>query len=383
MKNTLVALACGALAGAASAQSSVTLFGTIDTGVSYQSATATDPTTGLTTRQSRTSLGNSGYGNSSLGLRGVEDLGGGLAASFWLEAPLSTDDGGSGGLSFTRRSTVSLSGAFGELRLGRDRTASSLNDTIFDPFGGNGSGANLLGAVSLADTGLATNYLRASNMVSYFLPATLGGFYGNVQYAAHENVDSSTSLAGTSDAGRYTGGRFGYANGPLDIALASGQTVVTDNGSLTRTVRRSNLGASYDFGPVKLFGELSNVRDRSDTALASLGNNYNGYLIGATVPVGPGLIRASYGQVRYDEGALAPLYGDAPQSRKLSLGYVHNLSKRTALYATVARISNRNDGAYTGSLSAAATTGYGAVGVGYSGLPKSSTGYDFGIRHNF
>lgn len=382
MKNTLVALACGALAGAASAQSSVTLFGTIDTGVTYQSATATDATTGLTTRQSRTSLGNSGYGNSSLGLRGVEDLGGGLAASFWLEAPLSSDDGASS-LAFTRRSTVSLSGAFGELRLGRDRTANSLNDTIFDPFGGNGSGANIIGAVSSADTGLATNYLRASNMVSYFLPATLGGFYGQVQYAAHENVDTSTSLTGTSDAGRYTGARFGYANGPLDIALASGQTTVTDNGSLTRTVRRSNLGATYDFGPVKLFGELSNVRDRSDTLQTSLSNNYDGYLIGASMPVGAGLIRASYGQVRYDEGSLAPRYGEAPRSRKLALGYVHNLSKRTSLYATVARISNRNDSAYTGSLSAAATTGYGSVGVGYGGLPKSSTGYDFGIRHNF
>ena len=84
----------------------------------------------------------------------LEDLGGGLAASFWLEAPLSTDDG-AGSLAFTRRSTVSLSGRFGEIRLGRDRTANSLNDTIFDPFGGNGSGANIIGAVSAADTGLA------------------------------------------------------------------------------------------------------------------------------------------------------------------------------------------------------------------------------------
>ncbi len=381
-KNTLAALACGALATAVSAQSSVTLFGTIDTGVTYQSAKSVDPATGITSRQSRTSLASSGSDASSLGLRGTEDLGGGLAASFWLEAPLATDDGGSA-LRFTRRSTVSLSGAFGEVRLGRDRTAYSYNDTVFDPFGGYGSGDNLIGAVSGADAGLDSQYLRASNMVGYFLPANLGGFYGQLQYGAHENVSDSSSLTGTSDAGRYTGGRFGYASGPLDIAVASGQTTITDNGSLTRTVRRSNLGASYDLGPVKLFGELSNVRDQSQTAAATLRNNYNGYLLGATVPVGAGLIRASYGEVRYDEGALAPLYGDAPRARKLALGYVHNLSKRTSLYATVARIDNRNDSAYTGSLAAAATTGWGSSAVGYSGLAKSSTGYDFGIRHAF
>ena len=62
---------------------------------------------------------------------------------------------------------------------------------------------------------------------------------------------------------------------------------------------------------------------------------------------------------------------------------MHNLSKRTALYATVARVNNRNDAAYTGSLSSAITTGYSSNGVSYTGLPRSSTGYDFGIRHAF
>ena len=385
MKKSLTALAALTVTGLACAQSSVTLFGVIDAGVSYQSATSRNAITGITSKQSQWSLANSGYNSSRIGFRGTEDLGGGLAASFWLEAPITNDDGATGIANFNRRSTVSLSGGFGEVRLGRDYTATFWNDTVFDPFGTNGSGTNVISTVG-GSTGIGnSNYARASNMVAYFLPPNLGGFYGQVQYSLNENVRTSATdltAATSSSAGRYIGGRFGYANGPLDVALAAGQNVAVDTTALTRKVQTVNLGASYDFGPVKLFGELSNVQNKFDTGLTNTHDSYKGYLIGATVPVGPGLIRASYSAVRYNEGATG-LYGEDPRVNKLALGYVHNLSKRTALYATVARVSNRNDAAYTGSLTAASTTGYGSTGVGYTGLPKSSTGYDFGIRHAF
>ena len=385
MKKSLTALAALTVTGLACAQSSVTLFGVVDAGVSYQSATSRNAITGITSKQSQWSLANSGYNSSRIGFRGTEDLGGGLAASFWLEAPITNDDGATGIANFNRRSTVSLSGGFGEVRLGRDYTATFWNDTVFDPFGTNGSGTNVISTVG-GSTGIGnSNYARASNMVAYFLPPNLGGFYGQVQYSLNENVRTSATdltAATSSSAGRYVGGRFGYANGPLDIALAAGQNVAVDTTSLTRKVQTVNLGASYDFGPVKLFGELSNVQNKFDTGLTNTHDSYKGYLIGATVPVGPGLIRASYSAVRYNEGATG-LYGEDPRVNKLALGYVHNLSKRTALYATIARVSNRNDAAYTGSLTAASTTGYGTTGAGYTGLPKSSTGYDFGIRHAF
>ena len=385
MKKTLTAFAALAVCGLASAQSSVTLFGVVDAGVTYQSATSRDAVTGASVKSSKTSLSNSGYNSSRIGFRGTEDLGGGLAASFWLEAPITNDDGATGISTFNRRSTVSLSGGFGELRLGRDYTATFWNDTIFDPFGTNGSGSSVINTVS-GSTGLNnTNYVRASNMVGYFLPPNLGGFYGQLQYSFHENTDtdsSTTTVSTNSNAGRYVGGRFGYANGPLDVALALGQSIATDTTSLTRKVQTINLGASYDFGPVKLFGELSNVKNKFDLAVGTSHDSYKGYLIGASMPVGAGVIRASYSTVRYDEGA-AGITGEDPRAQKLAIGYVHNLSKRTALYATVARVNNRNDAAYTGSLSAASTTGYGSAGVSYTGLPRSSTGYDFGIRHAF
>jgi len=385
MKKSLTAIAALAVTGLASAQSSVTLFGVIDAGVTYQSATSRDATTGLSSKQSKWSLANSGYNSSRLGFRGTEDLGGGLAASFWLEAPITNDDGATGVSTFNRRSTVSLSGGFGELRLGRDYTATFWNDTVFDPFGTNGSGTNVISTVN-GSTGLNNaNYVRASNMVGYFLPPNLGGFYGQVQYSLNENTKTSATdltAASSSSAGRYVGGRFGYANGPLDVALAMGENVAADTTTLTRKVQTINLGASYDFGPVKLFGELSNVKNKFELAAGNSRDSYNGYLIGASMPVGAGLIRASYSMVRYNEGA-AGITGEDPRAQKLAIGYVHNLSKRTALYATVARVNNRNDAAYTGSLSSASTTGYGSAGVGYTGLPRSSTGYDFGIRHAF
>ncbi|RIX74191.1 porin [Acidovorax cavernicola] len=385
MKKSLTALAALAVTGLASAQSSVTLFGVVDAGVTYQSSTSRDAVTGASVKQSKTSLSNSGYNSSRIGFRGTEDLGGGLAASFWLEAPITNDDGATGISTFSRRSTVSLSGGFGELRLGRDYTATFWNDTVFDPFGTNGSGTNVISTVS-GGTGINNaNYARASNAIGYFLPPNLGGFYGQLQYSLHENASTdatSTTAASSSTAGRYVGGRFGYANGPLDVALAMGQSVAVDTTTLERKVQTINLGASYDFGPVKLFGELSNVKNKFDTALTNTHDSYNGYLIGATVPVGSGLIRASYSVVRYNEGA-AGVTGEDPRAQKLAIGYVHNLSKRTALYATVARVNNRNDANYTGGLSAAATTGYGSAGTTYTGLPRSSTGYDFGIRHAF
>src|SRR3954469_17822489 len=182
MKKTLIALAglaAMAAAGTASAQSSVPLFGIVDATLGYGKGGVSN----------KTQLTNSGYNISRLGFRGTEDLGGGLAASFWLGAGISNDDGRAGGaiaagnqgvtvasntgLNFNRRSTVSLAGGWGELRLGRDYTPSFWNMTIFDPFGTNGVGTNQVevGAAALAPSGTSGVLVRASNDIGYFLPA--------------------------------------------------------------------------------------------------------------------------------------------------------------------------------------------------------------------
>jgi predicted porin len=395
MKKSLVALAALAVAGVASAQSSVTLFGVVDASISSYSSTSRD-LNGATflnpfylnqgsVKVSRRELANSGYNSSRLGFRGTEDLGGGLAASFWLEAPIKNDDGSEGVATFNRRSTVSLSGGFGEIRLGRDYTPTFWNNTVFDPFGTNGVGTNLIQTAAV-DFGHPT---RASNTIGYFLPPNLGGFYGQLQYGFHEKTKYDPGLAtpnaaNNSRTGRNIAGRFGYANGPLDVAVAYGSSTVGDQfyAGTTTKVNTLNLGASYDFGPVKLFGEVSRLKNKVDYEvtpfLADADVDLTGYLLGVTVPVGAGLIRASYSHVKYDFNEVQlpfePSVAD-PKANKLAIGYVHNLSKRTALYATIARVSNKNGAALTVGGPAFINTGV--------FTPKNSTGYDFGIRHAF
>ncbi|OUM03201.1 porin [Variovorax sp. JS1663] len=414
MKKSLVALAALAVAGVASAQSSVTLFGVVDAAVSGYSNKSDNsnfflvPPLGYvdSIKVKRTVLSNSGYNSSRLGFRGTEDLGGGLAASFWLEAPISNDDGQQGVATFARRSTVSLSGGFGEIRLGRDYTPTFWNDTVFDPFGTNGVGTNLIstanssfgawqGGATTSVPGFTnvtgSNYVRASNTIGYFLPPNLGGFYGQVMYGFHERdkYDPGTvtpTALNTQRTGRYVGGRFGYANGPLDVAASYGQSTIGDNffAGTTTNVKTFNLGASYDFGVVKLFGEYSKAKNEVDNEAIfftpTTDIDLKGYLLGVTVPVGPGLIRASYSHVKYDLNAPFTLFGNTadPKANKFAIGYVHNLSKRTALYATVARVRNKN-GANLTVGGPSFVTGFG----GQTFTPKTSTGYDFGIRHAF
>src|SRR5665647_2486668 len=124
MKKTLVALAALAVVGAASAQSSVTIYGAVDAAYNYASA---DLVTG---NQSKSFLGSSQLGSSKLGFKGVEDMGGGLQAVFKLEMGLNNDSGAgkgintnnqatgataAGALAFNRYSYVGLAGGFGEV----------------------------------------------------------------------------------------------------------------------------------------------------------------------------------------------------------------------------------------------------------------------------
>jgi len=381
MKKSLVALAALAVVGIASAQSSVTLFGVLDAGVSY-SDSKTKLKDGSSVKQSQWTQSSSGYNTSRLGFRGTEDLGGGLAASFWLESGLGNDTGtaGSNGALFNRRSTVSLSGNFGEVRIGRDYTASAWNDTAFDPFGFNGVGSNLIATSNAAKAGTPAvaidgNYARASNMVGYFLPSNIGGFYGQVQYGFAESIKTTGSTS--SNAGRYIGGRFGYANGPLDVALGYGQSNLADvvGVSANNNIKTLNLGASYDFGPVKAFAEISQAKNTVDnTFIADTSTKNQGFLVGASVPVGPGLIRASYSAVKFKQNTVGVA---DPKAGQFALGYVHNLSKRTALYATFSHISDKS------GASLLTNSNSGNLPVLANGTVTSANGYDFGIRHSF
>ena len=130
-KKSLACAALVALCGTASAQSSVTLFGVVDLNGRWLDNNGT----------SQYSMSQDGNSPSRLGLRGTEDMGGGLYASFWIEGEINPDVGTASGQTWRRRSTVSLSSPWGEVRLGRDNTATYYNTGTFDPFGDTGIGA--------------------------------------------------------------------------------------------------------------------------------------------------------------------------------------------------------------------------------------------------
>lgn len=343
MKKSLIALAVLAASGAAMAQSSVTLFGIVDTAFGYvdNANAAGDSVYGLST---------SGNATSRLGFRGVEDLGGGLKAGFWLEGEIFGDDGNSKGFDFKRRSTVSLAGGFGEVRLGRDLTPGYSKFISYDLFGQVGIG-QFMGWSNWYGTSGDANGIRSSNMISYYTP-NFSGFTAGLGYGFDEQTSGK--------AGRYVGGYVAYENGPLGVAVSY------DQRNLAADVDRNALtvAGSYNLNVVKLNAIVQQTKD--DVPSAS-DRKVNAYALGASAPVGAGEVKLQY--ALYDQKFIDS------KAHQISLGYVHNLSKRTALYGTVAYLKNKD----------ASNLGLNAKNLSTDGpgAGENQTGVQLGIRHSF
>ena len=354
MKKSRIALAVLAASGAAMAQSSVTLFGVVDMGVGYVKNSGNKADGGYA-GQSNNGMTSNGNVNSRLGFRGVEDLGGGLKAGFWLEGQLSPDDG-TAGFSFKRRSTLSLMGGFGEVRLGRDLTAGYVKTSTYDVFGQVGMG-QFLGWAGTHDakTDADSNGIRASNMLSYYTP-NFGGITGAVNYAFGEDAASNKT-------NRYVGGYVAYDNGPLSVSLAMDK----NNGNL-RAVQNDrtqvSLGASYDLGMLKLSGLVQQVK--YEQVVSNVDTKYTNYLLGVSAPVGPGTIKAQY--AHYDQK------NSKDDAHQFSVGYVYDMSKRTAVYGTVAFLKNKEQ----------SVRGLGGTGLELGAARgENQTGFQVGVRHAF
>ncbi|MFE8644374.1 porin [Sphingomonas sp. NCPPB 2930] len=376
MKKALIAVAALVACTAGMAQSSVTLFGTVDAGVGRLKSSGTGHVTGLL---------NGGNSTSRLGFRGTEDLGGGLAAGFWLEGALNNDVGGgssqTGGFDFQRRSTVSLFGTFGEVRLGRDFVASYPMTFDYDVSGQRGfEQVEILGMGTAGVTGVSA--FRTSNSVSYLLPSTLGSFFGQVQYGFGETnssvvpvanaagISTSAAAAATKKTGNYLGVRGRYGSGPFKVSASYGQfadaTRVVGASAYASDFKVANIGASYDFGIVKPMGFIQTDKIGGRGPIAAF--QFNTYAIGATAPVGPGLIRVQASHYTQDNSSNG--------ANKVSLGYVHNLSPRTALYADLARLNNKGASTYQ-------VGGVGGLGTNGPVAGGNSTGFAIGMKHSF
>lgn len=347
MKKTLcIMLGASALAGTAWAQSNVTIYGIVDAGIVRESGGPAG---------SVTKLGSGVESGSRIGFRGREDLGGGMAAQFVLEAGTNIDTGvsGQGGIFFGRQAYVGLASGAGTLTLGRQYTPMFWAVSAVDPF----LGFSLAGS---ANNILSEGGIRMNNTVKYAIPA-MGPFTAEVAYGFGE-------VAGDSSAGRNLGASVGYTSGPLSLRLAYHRannvptpTVAADDG------RSTLLGGVYNFGVAKLhLGVQSNKGLVTINGRAIPRSDSRDVLVGVTVPLGVTSVMASY--TRKDDRSAANR--DANQ---IGIGISYPVSKRTDFYASYARIDND---------AAPGAANFYTVGNG-SDTGTGNKAFNFGVRHTF
>jgi predicted porin len=390
MKKSLLALAVlGAFAGAAQAQSSVTIYGIVDTGVTYTSKAQTPA--GGTNTGSKFAMNSGVIQGSRIGFKGVEDLGGGLNAVFNLETGFNNDNGALNGQDsatsnnlFRRKSVVGLNGGFGTVLLGRQ---TDFADTIsaytaVNDFGGvisnSGSGLNRLQGT------------RTNNSINY-TTNNLGGFTGNLMYGFGETAGKTSAGQSFGLGGKYDNGPLGLGINyyqskqgptPSDTSLIAGSAAAVTAGNTGNTAAKVlNVVASYQFGPARVYGNYSRVKQDLNTAAVTgltaptrltaatlaLSKKADMYELGTAYSLTPSL--KLLGSVQYTRADFDGLSGKGKLTQ-FNLGTDYWLSKRTDLYAFVSNLrakDMKNPGVF------ADTTGNDA----------SQTAVTVGIRHKF
>lgn len=311
-KNLIAVAALATLAVSAQAQSSVTLYGNVDAGLTYskekQGGNSTS-TTGVTS---------SILTESFFGLKGQEDLGGGLKAIFKLESGINVDTGAAATTNFFGKNAyVGLAGDFGTVKLGNQESLFKTEAGAFDAFG-------FSPALAVSQLFVASPLGGSwQNTVGYTSPS-LSGLTLSAQHSAREsNAAPSTSPTNAVNGGA-TAIAANYTAGALGLSAVVGDVRSVD---ATRANERNKawlLGASYDFGVVKAFAQYGQNK-MEDNAGADDGKD-KFFQLGAVVPVTQaGAVHAAYGQLK----------GDDDKTRQFSLAYHHTLSKRTGVYAGV------------------------------------------------
>ncbi|NIF84446.1 porin [Comamonas sp. Tr-654] len=335
-KMTRIALAALAVMGAttAMAQSSVTLYGRINTTVERQKS-GDQSVSGL-------------YNNASRwGIRGTEDLGGGLKAGFALESGFNSDTGtGSAwthpttGMSFARQSEVNLSGGFGMIRLGNFVPESyyATADYISMHNHDTGSSSDALYYDPVWFGGLSTK-----NKVGYRTPS-MGGLTVDASVSLHEKDPTVGPRKNGYDLAA------NYATGPLH--LGAGFSKVGDNW-------QAALRGLYTFGQVTLGAYYQ--RNKDDNQITGTGaGSRNNFRLSAMYTMGASEFHANVGHAN----KWSHIADSA--ATQWTLGYNYNLSKRTKVYGYYTKVNNSKGANYV----------TGAAGADFSS-------FALGVRHNF
>lgn len=298
MKKSLVALAVLAASGASFAQSTVTVYGIADIFLGSTSGT---------NAVSQTVLNDGGVSGSRWGLKGSEDLGGGLKANFLLENGFDISTGAAGGALFNRQAYVGFSGGFGEVKLGNVFTA-------YDDISGAANAAfdsKLAPTTGAFGVWMSGGYNSNPNNNIYYATPNFGGISGAVSYALGENKAVGVS------ASSVTSFHVKYEGGPVFVGLGY-QTQQPLAGAASTSFTRLN--GTYDLGVAKLLAGYGRVSAPAgaETTEWSLGADYP---VSAALTLSGGIARSS------DNNAA----GNASRNG-YGLALAYGLSKRTTLY---------------------------------------------------
>jgi predicted porin len=348
-----VAVACMAtVGGPAFAQSSVTVYGLIDVGIRVDK-TASGTVTGV---QSGMQSGN------RFGLRGTEELGGGLSANFTLESGFLADTGemisnGAAGIGFGRQASVGLASTqWGSVGFGRQyNPIFSFVAGTLDPFGFGfvGSIGNSVGLQSGAPA-------RSSNSVTYSSPS-MNGLKFDFIYSLGETSTAHVS----SRAGDQLGLSFVYTGKSYVVGYSHHRTRGTVNVSDKPLQQRHVIGGNYAIGPVIVYGSYAWNRNDADIAII----NRQAFSMGVKYFIGPGAVMAQYHGSNDKTSAGA-------NSRQFAFGYQYFLSKRTDIYAAAAKTWNKRGAAF--AISDSTNSSLGTITPGFDPIA-----YQVAIRHRF
>lgn len=352
MKKSLIALAVLATTGAAFAQSTVTLGGTLEvapirvTNVKTQAFGALAPVVtvkGTTTAQHNT------WSTSVLNFIAVEDLGGGLRATATMVS-------GVGDGFAARERTLALSSGMGTLRVGRFVPAAAAG---FHALSGTGSATHVgsMYALSTPNSGgagptnnaihtNATNFERQDNVLQYTSP-NFSGFTANAAIVVNKSDSDAVALSGSAET-QQTSLHVGYAQGPLAFGLGMNRakgSVELPVGSLLVSSTNSTLnwvGASYNLGVARLFATYVTRKGESTAAgVGATGTDIKATGLGVSAPLGATTLRASLYRGKDARTAAA---NDNVKLTGYQLSAQYALSKRTSVIAATGSNESKRDG---------------------------------------
>jgi len=313
MKKTLVALA--AISAVTGAMAQATLYGNIDQ--AYVKSTTT-----VAGEQTANTTGIASYqmGGSQIGVKGEEDLGGGMKASFLHEMGVTSDVNST---PTTRQAYVGLSGGFGALRIGKQYSNAFGNLISSDPFGATGgTGALYVGQILLGNQGTSgDNPLRQDKAIQYDLPSFAPGLRIGLTKVASGTDTTDGSVAKTGDS---TGYGVAYASGPFNIGFTSDSITAqeiaavgdaVDDGSKTKL---RTLAAGFDLGAAKV--------TFSDSRIMNDGQGVEVTMYAIAVPMGAATLMASQ-----SNGKVVLTAGNTTL-KGTQFGVNYALSKRTTAY---------------------------------------------------